>query len=38
VPDLSHTPRAEFDALTPYIADSLHDVRAALQRLGCLAG
>ncbi len=38
VPDLSHTPRAEFDALTPYIADSLHDVRAALQHLGCLAG
>lgn len=38
VPDLSHTPRAEFDVLTPHIADSLHDVRAALQHMDCLAG
>ncbi|MDZ4771136.1 MAG: HAD family phosphatase [Chloroflexota bacterium] len=33
VPDLAHTSAAAFDGVTPYIFESLHDVRAALE--GC---
>lgn len=35
VPDLSHTTRAAFESITPYVFDSLHDVVATLQ--GCWA-
>lgn len=31
VPDLSHTSHAAFEAITPYVFDSLHEVRAALE-------
>lgn len=31
VPDLSHTSHAAFEAITPYVFDSLHEVQAALE-------
>jgi HAD superfamily hydrolase (TIGR01509 family) len=37
VPDFSHVTLEELTPLTPHVADDLHQVRAALQALGCFA-